>query len=264
MRAARPSGPGAPARGTTGVTSGAPSGSAETRPGDAGRGTRPVSPSAVRDGPSSRSTRCRCPPVTSQVSPPGTASSTPPPSSSRHPIGEHGRADQRSRGRDLVAHRPVGRGPRSRIHADGTRDGGGRGPRRAGEHPVVDEHRLREHRSGPQGGEHEPSGHGVRHGHQPVRVVGDDVERTRRPGDQQVLALPRGARHGDRHHQRHDQAEHAQHDPGRDRPALRADLLVHRHRVAAHEGGLQPAQAEPVRVDLVTGRRAGRRHPRAR
>ena len=87
-------------------------------------------------------------------------------------------------------------------------------------------------------------GHGVRDGHQPVRVVGDDVERARRPGDQQVLALPRGARNGDRHHQRHDQAEHAQHDPGRDRPALRTDLLVHRHRVAAHEGGLQPAQAE--------------------
>ena len=45
----------------------------ETR---AGR-PRPVSPSAVRTAASPRSTRCRCPPVTSHVTPPGTASRTP-------------------------------------------------------------------------------------------------------------------------------------------------------------------------------------------
>ena len=75
-RAPRP-GPAAPACGTSGDPSSGPSGRADTRPDEAGRGTRPASPSAVRSAASRVSTRCRYPRATSQVPPPGTASSTP-------------------------------------------------------------------------------------------------------------------------------------------------------------------------------------------
>ncbi len=51
------------------------------------------------------------------------------------------------------------------------------------------------------------------------------------------------------------QPEQAQHDPGERGPALRPDLLVERHRIAAHERGLHAPQPETVGIDLVAGGR---------
>ena len=45
-----------------------------------------------------------------------------------------------------------------------------------------------------------------------------------------------------------------------DGAGLRADLLVQRHRITPHQGGLPPAQTEAEGVDLVAGGRAGRSH----
>ena len=178
-----------------------------------------------------------------------------------HRTRDHGRSQQPARRTDLVADRPPRRDPPLRVHAHGARDGGCGGPRCTDEGLVVDEYRVGTHRHRPQRGEHEPPRDGVRDGHQPVRFVRDDIQRARRPADHQVLLLPRRTRSDDRRHQRPDQAEDAQHDPGGDGPALRAHLLVHGHRVAADQGGLQPAQAEAVRVGLVAGGRSRRRHP---
>ena len=186
----------------------------------------------------------------------------------RRRAAQHGGSDQPGpgrRGAHLVADRPA-RGERSRrIGRDGARDRGGRRARRGGEDVVVDGNRRRRlGRRGPQRPEHEAPGHGVRDGDEPVGIVRHGVERAGRAADDQVLRGPLRRRRDHAGDQRAGQPQHTEHRPGGHRAALGAHLLVQRHRVTPDQRGLQPAQAEAVRVDLVTrGRveRELRRHP---
>ena len=111
----------------------------------------------------------------------------------------------------------------------------------------------------PQRGEHQPRRGQIGHRHQPVRVVRHRVHRARRGPDDDGLAPPLRARHEHRPHGRAAQAEQPEDDPGQRRPPLRADLLVQRHRIAAHQRRLHPAQAEAVGVGLIPGGRGPER-----
>jgi hypothetical protein len=71
--------------------------------------------------------------------------------------------------------------------------------------------------------------------------VRDRIQRARRPADDEVLAAPVRPGRDEGRHGRHRHADDGQHRTGRHGAALRPDPLVQRHRVAAHQRGLQPA-----------------------
>ena len=169
--------------------------------------------------------------------------------------GEHGRAEQPAGGGDLVAHRPARPDAPLRIRPHRPGEGGRGGPRRLRERPVVDEHRVGEHRRRSQRGEHEPARDGVRDGHQPVRVVRDDVQRARRRADHQVLqsATPDGGRRPPTPVPRRGRAH-----PGRPRPR-RPGAVRGPARAAAPD---HPAPGRPpTGADRSRRRRPGRGWP---
>ena len=191
-----------------------------------GAGHAPGEPQrGARRRPSSRSTRCRCPPVTSQVAPsgpraarrrpagPATRSgpaSTVVPTSSPSRVTSSHTAHRRARG-------PVG------AHADRTGDRGRRGARGAGE-PVVRRRRGRRW-PGPHRCSRRRAGRRARAGRRggsPRAPAGPDRARPRtsRPTGRRPRTAWRchvGRGHDDREHERHAQPEHARARP-RPRP----------------------------------------------
>ena len=141
-------------------------------------------------------------------------------------------------------------------------DGGRRGARRAGEGLVVDEYRVGTHRqpTAARRARAAPRRRSRRARAGPDRARRRTARPTacRRPGP---AAATRGRGATTAATSAPARPSTPSTTPARDGPALRADLLVQRHRIAPDQRGLQPAQAEAVRVDLVAGGRVGRRHP---
>ena len=209
--------------------------------------------------------RCRRPAASSQPAPSG--------SGEQHAVGRRRRRGRRGpadhRGphgppvrAGLVAHRPARRGTVP-LRPDGqrARHGGRRRARRRGQHVVRHRHRHRAARVGvgrrPSAARRAPAG--PRPGWPPgpagpgrcatAYIAPEPAPTTtacaRQSGRGTTAAYPATAQ----------SPSSPSSTPASVARRCAADLLVQRHRVAAHQRRLQPAQAEPVGVGLVPGGR---------